>query len=115
MNITVPMDDERFPPGSTLEFSRTHRVWTRTPYADGYAPVNEISSYIDASVMYGSSKKDADFLREWRGGQLRMGPGNLLPVRKDGFFVSGEGRVNENGGLTAMHTLLTSSGTRMCA
>lgn len=108
MPIRIPMDDKRFPPGSVLPFSRTDRRWTKTPYADGFAPLNELSSFVDASSIYGVSVKEANGLRAWRGGLLRTSSFNLLPRKRNGFFLSGDSRVSENPVSCATHYLSSS-------
>lgn len=85
--------------------------------------INGITSFIDASNVYGSSKKESRLLRK-RGpkGLLktgkRVGPGKfLLPFAKKGqtecqpshivkpCFLAGDKRVNVQIGLTAIHTI----------
>nr|AAB92243.1 ovoperoxidase [Lytechinus variegatus] len=87
--------------------------------------LNQVTSFLDASQVYGSSKTEADFLRDkTRGrGQLRslrdpVSPTNrpLLPLdeeHKDCLFervdrkcgLAGDHRAAEQPGLTALHTL----------
>lgn len=91
---------------------------------------NEITSYIDASMIYGSDQTRADALREFSGGRLRTsGNGLLLPTdnmpglgslpNDDGhlgaptLFVAGDIRANEQTGLTAMHTLFMREHNRL--
>lgn len=89
---------------------------------DGHAhlarnQINEITSYIDASNVYGSDEKMAKSLRSFTGGLLKHGgrsnsnKGNL-PIQEEKsefhglpFFVAGDVRANEQVGLTIMHTL----------
>lgn len=79
--------------------------------------VNDLTSYIDASNVYGSDAKLASNLRLFKGGLLKQGgrlntlKGNL-PVQEDTpdnsmlpFFVAGDMRSNEQVGLTIMHTI----------
>jgi len=68
------------------------------------SPENKLSSYIDASSVYGVSTKEARHLRELRHGRLKL-PGNLLPKNEKGEFEAGDKRVNENSVLIAMHLL----------
>jgi len=84
---------------------------------------NEITSFIDASNIYGSDTTRAMALRTRSGGKLKTSAGNLLPFNTDGLpnaggpgsdlFVSGDIRVNEQVGLTAMHTLFTREHNRL--
>lgn len=79
--------------------------------------VNDLTSYIDASNVYGSTKELADSLRLFSGGLLKEGgrqktlKGNL-PFQEESpdfsslpFFVAGDERANEQLGLTIMHTI----------
>jgi hypothetical protein len=79
--------------------------------------INEITAYIDASQVYGSDHARAQGLRTLDGtGRLKTSAGFLLPFNDHGFpnapddndpafFLAGDVRVNEQVGLTAMHTL----------
>ncbi|XP_057340597.1 peroxidase [Microplitis mediator] len=86
--------------------------------------LNQVSSFIDASTIYGSNKNLADSLREFKSGQLRMYKApdgrTLLPQSTDlndgcnreaenkrgrYCFASGDARANENLHLTTMHLL----------
>ena len=79
--------------------------------------INQVTSYIDASQVYGSSRELALSLRLMQGGLLKQGgrlesnKGNL-PFQEERpdkgvlpFFVAGDKRANEQTGLTVMHTL----------
>ena len=74
--------------------------------------INDLTSYIDGSQIYGSSDKIARKLRTFRNGQLRTSSRKNLPHTSDDCmmgasrcFLAGDVRSNEQVGLTAMHTL----------
>jgi peroxidase len=86
--------------------------------------VNEITSFIDASNIYGSDPVRAAALRANDGiGRLKTSEGNLLPFNTDGLpnaggsgpdlFLGGDVRANEQVGLTAMHTLFMREHNRL--
>lgn len=106
-NIAVPAGDPFFDPTSTgtqvIGLNRSHYQMVNGVRQQ----VNELTSYIDASMVYGSDEATARALRTLDGtGRLKVSDGNLLPVASDGFFfAAGDIRANEQVGLTAMHTL----------
>jgi peroxidase len=115
-DIPVPTGDTFFDPMSTgtqtIPLDRSF-----TEMFDGVAQqINEITSYIDGSNVYGSDHTRAEALRTMDGtGRLKTSAGDLLPFNTDGipnapstaptFFVAGDVRSNEQAYLTAMHTL----------
>nr|WOJ52298.1 peroxidase-like protein 1 [Halisarca dujardinii] len=103
---------------------------------------NAITHYIDASNVYGSSQGVARELRELQGGRLKTGPPHtpgakpslpllsreeLEKIEREGTFltqcpeplekcyVAGDVRVNEQQGLTAMHTIWLREHNRIVA
>ncbi|MCH7987871.1 MAG: peroxiredoxin [Planctomycetes bacterium] len=85
--------------------------------------INSITSFIDASNVYGSDQVRADALRTGEGGRLKTSAGNLPPFNEDGLpnaggpsntlFLVGDVRANEQVGLTAMHTLFLREHNRL--
>ncbi len=91
--------------------------------------VNSISSYLDASNVYGSSLARANALRTMSGGLLKSSAGNLLPRNTDDaalgaldnddggtgatMFLAGDVRANEQTGLTAIQTLFMREHNRL--
>lgn len=107
-NIPVPTGDPFFDPFNT----GTQEIsLTRSAVAEGTGidsprdHVNEITAFIDGSMVYGSSEETANSLRAFEGGRLLTSEGDLLPIDEFGFFQAGDVRANEQNGLTAMHTL----------
>ena len=86
-------------------------------------PINEITAYIDASNVYGSSPDRVAALRTFVGGRLKIGDDGLLPRNTEGMpneggtgsdlFLAGDVRANEQVGLTAMHTLFVREHNRL--
>ena len=96
---------------------------TGTNAANPRQQYNSITSYIDASNVYGSDTARAGALREFSGGRLQTSAGNLLPLNSMGLpnaggtsstlFLGGDIRANEQVGLTAMHTLFMREHNRL--
>ncbi len=80
----------------------------------GGAPINEISAYMDASMVYGSDEATATNLRANDGtGRLRLGEDGNLPRDADGNFLAGDVRVNEQQQLISMHTVFAREHNRI--
>lgn len=131
-DISVPSGDEWFDPDDLgdqlIFFSRAlYDDATGTDVSNPREQENEITSWIDGSMIYGSSEERATALRaNSDGALLDMSAGNLLPfntgdlTNANGFvedpttlFVAGDVRVNEQVGLTVMHTLFMREHNRL--
>jgi peroxidase len=123
-DIPVPAGDPTFDPNNTgtavISFCRSifDSASGTNPHNPRVQP-NAITSFIDASNVYGSDATRASALRKNDGsGELRTSPGpggaDLLPLNTTGLpnaipgadqFVCGDIRCEENTNLTSMHTV----------
>lgn len=115
-DIPVPAGDPFFDPSNTgLAIITLNRSFFNL-VGDVREQVNEVTSFIDASNVYGSDEARAQALRTLDGtGHLKTSAGDMLPYNEPGmpndpstdpsFFLAGDVRTNEQVGLTAMHTL----------
>ncbi|KAK8752094.1 hypothetical protein OTU49_012001 [Cherax quadricarinatus] len=84
----------------------------------GYAEqLNQLTHWIDGSVIYGSTADQTRDLRSFRNGLMKTSGNNLLPINSEQggdcearergalCFAAGDSRVNEQPILTALHTL----------
>jgi len=119
-DIPVPAGDPFFDPENTgtkvIPLKRSK--WdpsTGTSAENPRQQVNDVSSFIDGSIVYGSHAKRADWIKYHKDGLLCHSMGNMLPYndgtmdnamgKSTGFYVAGDERANEHLGLIAMHTL----------
>ena len=128
-NIAVPAGDEFFDPGGT---GTQTIALDRSAFAEGTGvtspreQLNEITAYLDGSMIYGSDETRAAALREFSGGRLRIGSDGLLPLNTEGLpndnagstpddqlFLAGDVRANENIELTALQTLFVREHNRL--
>lgn len=131
-DIEVPVGDPYFDPkaegGKTIVFDRAiYDPVTGTGPDNPREQQNELTSWIDGSMVYGSSDARAKALRALDGsGRLKTSKGDLLPFNVDnlpnanGFapdptklFLAGDVRSNEQPGLTSMHTLFVREHNRL--
>jgi len=120
--ILIPKDDPTFPPHSCMSFTRS------SPGQDNPGPrehMNQVTHYLDGSVVYGNNLCESEKVREGRSFLLRTSPNTLsrpgnslkdllpltgnVPMCKaaDGqCFLAGDERVNEHPGLSIIHTVL---------
>ncbi|ELT88406.1 hypothetical protein CAPTEDRAFT_72445, partial [Capitella teleta] len=124
--IKIPSDDPSFFGKQCLEFVRSQEVPNLNCTLGPREQLNQITSYIDASNVYGSTVEDANGLRDLsnpRRGKLLQSvhPQNdklkkLLPTTKENAecnkhepgktcFHAGDERVNEQSALTVLHTV----------
>ena len=118
-NIPTSASDPVFG-GSPIGFSRSQTIAGTGVNSVRQHP-NVITSFVDGSGVYGSNQSTANALRAHSGGRLLSQTstnGALLPMNTMGLgmgalpgtdptavFAAGDGRANEQPGLTAMHTL----------
>ncbi len=107
--VRVPTGDRFFDPNGTgnetISFSRS--LYDETTGGESGVPRehrNEITSWIDGSMVYGSTEALNVSLREFSGGRMRVSDEAYLPF-SDGKYLAGDIRFDENVNLTAMHTL----------
>ena len=131
-NIAVPKGDESFDPSGTgnqliyLKRSEFNSA-TGTSKSNPRQQINDITSFIDGSQVYGSNATRAAALRTFTGGHLKTSAGNLLPFNTVGLpnandahvvadnqlFLAGDVRANENIELTAIQTLFVREHNRL--
>jgi hypothetical protein len=128
--ITVPIGDPQFDPlaagDKTIAFRRAEFFpGTGSSVSDPRLHPNKVSSFIDASMVYGSNDGVSHALRLIDGsGKLKTSDGDLLPVNNletfpsgvlpndnngpipaDQLLVAGDVRSQENPVLAAIHTI----------
>ncbi len=126
-NIPIPVGDPHFDPDNT---GTREMMFNRSVYdpdtgeSNPREQLNEITGWIDASNIYGSTEERTTVLRLNDGsGKLLMSAGSLLAFNEFGlpndrgigpeFFVSGDERANEHIGLMAMHTIFAREHNRL--
>ena len=130
MYMDIPAGDHYFDPSNS---GKEYMTLNRSVYAEGTGTeagnpreqMNMITSWIDASNVYGSDETRASWLRTFEGGKLKTSAGNMLPFN-DGsqvnagpapfstnMFVAGDVRANEQLALTATHTLFVREHNRL--
>ncbi|MCA9192376.1 MAG: hypothetical protein KDB03_11460 [Planctomycetales bacterium] len=128
MSIPIPTGDPYFDPNATGSQSI---YMFRSLAADGTGEtnprqqLNQITAWIDGSMIYGSDAETANALRTFEGGHLKIDENGMLPLNNeenfpdgtlslandahrvtDGeLFAAGDVRANENVELTSLHTL----------
>lgn len=128
-HIPVPVDDPIMNPNGVewaemMFFRSVYLEGTGTSENNPREHPNNITTWIDASVIYGSTQGRADWLRTYEGGLLKVSnwtEGDLLPLAEpddatapgmsfagfsgDKKFVTGDVRANEHIALLAMHVI----------
>jgi peroxidase len=103
-NVIAPANDPNFP-GATIPVDRVVTDQnTGTSAANPLTAVNNITGWLDGSMVYGSDAATAASLR-LPDGHMKTSAGGNLPIGSDGMFMAGDVRAAENPDLTAMQTL----------
>ncbi|XP_076315047.1 salivary peroxidase/catechol oxidase-like [Tachypleus tridentatus] len=124
--IKIPHDDPFFGPHNVtcMNFVRASPVgcWEfgKNTCRGQRQQLNQITSFLDGSSVYGSTDEQASQLRTYKGGMLKssiMGGREMLPMNKDKksscgnpeqhqyCFISGDSRTNEHVNLMVMHAI----------
>lgn len=119
--IQIPAGDPHFDPKFTgtqaMPMNRSrYDLSTGTAPGNPRQQINQLTAFIDASMVYGSDAIRAKALRINDGtGRLKTSSRNLLPFNTTGLpnaggrastlFLAGDVRANEQVGLTSLHTL----------
>jgi hypothetical protein len=134
-NIQVPADDPSFDPTGSgtqvIPLSRSiYDSTTGTSTDNPRQQINQITAWIDGSMIYGSDATRAAELRTFSGGKLKTlesSVGTLPPLNtaglanandahrapNDQLFLAGDVRANENVELTSMHALFIREHNRL--
>jgi peroxidase len=104
ISVTVPTGDPDFPDGTTILVTRAVTDPASGTGPDNpVQPVNAVTAWLDASMVYGSSAATAASLRG-ADGRMLTSQGDNLPI-VNGMFAAGDVRAAENPALTALQTL----------
>lgn len=118
-NIPVPTGDPDFDPNGTgtQSIPLTRSAFdpaTGSSTSNPRQQINDITAWIDGSMIYGSDEATANSLRTGSGGKLKTSDGNLLPIdAASGQFLAGDIRSNENPGLVSLQTLFVREHNRI--
>eukprot|EP01083_Nonionella_stella_P056059 147829_1 len=113
IDIYMPCNDPTFDPYGHCDAAHVMPMCRSKAYNgsgehDTRYQQNDITSFVDASMIYGSDQEVADSLRSYQDGLMNVtetNHGDLLPIGDDGFFIGGDIRANEVTGLTMLHTI----------
>ncbi|MGB5634007.1 MAG: peroxidase family protein [Waterburya sp.] len=123
LNISIPEGDPIYQPGSIIPVTRSvFNPDTGNSSDNPRQQINNVSAWLDGSMIYGSDVERSNWLRTFEGGQLKVSShetGDFLPIvgddpnapNMDGMgnnpeiFVTGDTRANVNTGLLSFHTL----------
>ncbi|XP_067656695.1 peroxidase-like [Haliotis asinina] len=122
--IDIEAGDRRFDYGC-MNFVRSVQIENANCKSVPVEQLNQITAYVDASQVYGSSQDEQNSLRTFVDGKLRTAANDFLPpdlenegacrtqTAPDYCFLAGDHRANENPGLQSMHTIFVREHNRL--
>ncbi|OWF39452.1 peroxidase-like [Mizuhopecten yessoensis] len=121
--IEIPGDDPHFKNKTCMNFVRSTASPSHSCLPAPREQLNQVTSYIDASTVYGSSEKETKSLRTMKKGKLLTSKGGLPPAGKEKScvlqhpkeycFRAGDKRVNVVPNLSATHILFINEHNRI--
>ncbi|MDJ0837038.1 MAG: peroxidase family protein [Acidobacteriota bacterium] len=127
--VDIPAGDPHFDPRGTgaVTMPLNRSAFDESTGTDETNPrqqINQITTWIDASMVYGSDAERAAALRTNDGsGKLKTSEGDFMPFNTEGLpnaggsgdnlFLGGDVRANEQLGLIVMHTLFVREHNRL--
>ncbi|XP_046358412.2 peroxidase mlt-7-like [Haliotis rufescens] len=122
--IPIPPNDPKFRNRTCLNFVRSIQVANADCQFEPVEQLNQITAFLDGSMVYGSTREEQEKLRLHRNGLLKFHDLQLLPESKlkncvpgkpqHFCFMAGDERVNEHMGLTSLHTIWMREHNRIC-
>jgi hypothetical protein len=114
-NIPIPAGDDPFDPEATGE--QAIRFLRVTPIEDSgedgpRAYENDITAYLDASQVYGSTPEQRAAIRV-EGGKVLLDEEGLLVFNPDGTTIAGDVRAGDNSALAGLHTIFAREHNRI--
>ncbi|XP_053407483.1 peroxidasin homolog pxn-2-like [Mercenaria mercenaria] len=118
-------NDDHFETGYCMDARRSFTVLDCDDDSGFQNQINDITAYIDASMIYGSSEDEADTLRSNVGGYLKTSTADFMPEAADPddlpcdvddpsfCFEAGDTRANVHPGLTTYHTIFVREHNRI--
>ena len=93
LNIKVPRCDPFYDKKCTGKEEISIDRSEHDPTQEVRTNINQLTSWIDAGMVYGSTKVVNQGLRTFVDGKLKTSPDNLLPFDEDGEWIAGDIRV----------------------
>ncbi|XP_033756984.1 peroxidasin-like [Pecten maximus] len=122
--VDIPPNDDHFE-GTCMNMVRSAPAVGPECTIGVREQMNKVTSYIDASAVYGSSREEEDFLRIKTRGLLKEGENRMLPpsgkdnciqrTSDDVCMTAGDDRPNVVPSLGAIHTLFMREHNRIAA
>jgi len=128
MRIEVPFNDVTFNEFDDIVHARSRAAPGTGNINTPRNQINTVTSFIDASMVYGSDNERAYYLRSHVDGKLKVtrhGKYTFMPLNTAGIenaggnlrsdlFVGGDVRANEQIGLASLHILFVREHNRLC-
>jgi peroxidase len=94
MPISIPEDDPFYKPAGVGCLNMVRAEVATSPAKIHYGEIlNKVTSFMDISIVYGSSDEESQAMRTKTDGKLNLGPKNTLPSESNGKYTSVSNRL----------------------
>lgn len=112
--IIIPADDPTLQPRKCMNFIRTQSNIDSQCILSPKTQTNGATSYLDLSVIYGDTDVEANSLRSYSNGKLKMSSNGLFASDLSGNYILPDERATQTPVLAAIHIVFMREHNRIC-
>lgn len=112
--IQIPADDPTLQPRRCMNFIQTQSNIDSQCNLSPKTQTNGATSYLDLSVIYGDTEKEASSMRTFRGGKLKLSRNQIFAKDERDHYILPDSRTLQTPVLAAIHIIFMREHNRIC-